>query len=678
MQWIIYPDGEKIIYGYDEGGQVTSVTGSHYNQSFPYVTKILYDQYGQRTRIEYGNGTYTDYTYNPERRWLETVKTKNKYGQSYQNIRYDFDRVGNVRSYVNDCMDTLSGNYKTDQSYEYDDLYQLIHVTGNTEYYPAISSVPDYKSTYTQDFAFDDKGLGNMMSKVSKETVSPLKVIGDKLNYNIGYVYDENYAHRLVQAGNRYYKYDANGNIICEQDGSFDGSENDVSYYKVEQHSEDVYSTDNGWGLFKDESGEGRGQTHRYRRTYTWNSRNQLVSSVDSNYSTSYVYGQRSNKYTQGSETLYFNKMWTLHTDNGNSVYGGQYAKNVYLGETRIVTKLARADQKTAHEEMYKQYYYHSDHLGSATMITDWEGKEYQRIEYTPYGETWVEKTNNSGSEFLPYKFTGKEVDQETGLYYYGARYLDPKYSMWLSTDPALGEYIPEMGKGNSKNSANLPGMGGVYNHINFHLYHYAGNNPVKYTDPDGESPWIAIPIIIGICMSLHSDVQPKSSPVDVTFINEKLSKLFYYDPAKKTDTGISSPYVREKIYSLKLEQHPLLALGAALPKGNYSESDYSNPNQLKGQAIVNTGTVLDGLSLVGTVVQNLSDGHLGDVTLNLKKTGRYVTSWNIILTTINPQTGKTTGRQVLSKEDALKYLNDNKEALKNDSVYKKLQNLLD
>ena len=442
-----------------------------------------------------------------------------------------------------------------------------------------------------------------------------------------------------------------------------------------------VYSTDNGWGLFKDESGEARSQARKYRRTYTWNSRNQLVSSVDANYSTSYVYGQdgqRSNKYTQGSETLYFNKMWTLHTDNGNSVYGGQYAKNVYLGETRIVTKLARADQKTAHEEMYKQYYYHSDHLGSATMITDWEGKEYQRIEYTPYGETWVEKTNNSGSEFLPYKFTGKEVDQETGLYYYGARYLDPKYSMWLSTDPALGEYIPEMGKGNSKNSANLPGMGGVYNHINFHLYHYAGNNPVKYTDPDGESPWIAIPIIIGICMSLHSDVQPKSSPVDVTFINEKLSKLFYYDPAKKTDTGISSPYVREKIYSLKLEQHPLLALGAALPKGNYSESDYSNPNQLKGQAIVNTGTVLDGLSLVGTVVQNLSDGHLGDVTLNLKKTGRYVTSWNIILTTINPQTGKTTGRQVLSKEDALKYLNDNKEALKNDSVYKKLQNLLD
>ena len=232
-----------------------------------------------------------------------------------------------------------------------------------------------------------------------------------------------------------------------------------------------VYSTDNGWGLFKDGSGEARGQARKYRRTYTWNSRNQLVSTIDSNYSTSYVYGQdgqRSNKYTQGSETLYFNKMWSLHTDNGNSVYGGQYAKNVYLGETRIVTKLARADQKTAHEEMYKQYYYHSDHLGSATMISDWEGKEYQRIEYTPYGETWVEKTNNSGSEFLPYRFTGKEVDQETGLYYYGARYLDPKYSMWISTDPALGEYIPQapINDEAKRHNQNLPGMGGIFNHI--------------------------------------------------------------------------------------------------------------------------------------------------------------------------------------------------------------------
>ncbi|MBQ3023929.1 MAG: RHS repeat-associated core domain-containing protein [Spirochaetaceae bacterium] len=211
-----------------------------------------------------------------------------------------------------------------------------------------------------------------------------------------------------------------------------------------------------------------------------------------------YVYGQdgqRSNKYTANSETLYFNKMWTLHTDTGNAVKGGQYAKNIYLGETRIVTKLNSGFDPKYQEEYYKQYFYHSDHLGSASLISDYKGDEYQRLEYTPYGETWVEKTNNTNTEFLPYKFTGKEQDEETGLYYYGARYLDPKYSLWISTDPALQSYIPQ---GNSsqeykaKEISQLPGMGGIYNTINGHLYHYAGNNPVKYVDPDGRSGELA------------------------------------------------------------------------------------------------------------------------------------------------------------------------------------------
>ena len=76
----------------------------------------------------------------------------------------------------------------------------------------------------------------------------------------------------------------------------------------------------------------------------------------------------------------------------------------------------------------------------------------------------------------------------ETGLYYYGARYLDPKYSRWLSGDPALGDYIPKapIDDEAKKHNENLPGMGGVFNVVNLHLYHYAGNNPVKYTDPDG------------------------------------------------------------------------------------------------------------------------------------------------------------------------------------------------
>ena len=79
-------------------------------------------------------------------------------------------------------------------------------------------------------------------------------------------------------------------------------------------------------------------------------------------------------------------------------------------------------------------------------------------------------------------RYTGKEQDSETGLHYYGARYLDSRTGRWLSGDPAVGDYVPQAGKGGN----GLPGMGGVYNTVNLHLYHYAGNNPVKYTDPDG------------------------------------------------------------------------------------------------------------------------------------------------------------------------------------------------
>jgi hypothetical protein len=90
----------------------------------------------------------------------------------------------------------------------------------------------------------------------------------------------------------------------------------------------------------------------------------------------------------------------------------------------------------------------------------------------------------------LPYRFTGKEQDEETGFYYYGARYLDPRTSRWISGDPALGEYIPGAPVNDEvrKQNQNLPGGGGIFNLVNLHVYHYAGNNPVKYTDPDGKT----------------------------------------------------------------------------------------------------------------------------------------------------------------------------------------------
>ena len=220
--------------------------------------------------------------------------------------------------------------------------------------------------------------------------------------------------------------------------------------------------------------------------------------SVALGYDTRYAYGadgNRAAKWTAGnlSETLYFNTMWTWHIEKGLSQeQQGQYSKHIYLGETRIVTKQTSdlEEHYGPSEELRHQYYYHPDHLGSAQLVTDYEGNEYQRIEYTPYGELWVEKktANEKDMRYLPYKFTAKEQDEETGLYYYGARYLDAKYSRWLSADPAVSDYIPQAPISDEarKHNQNLPGMGGVFNVVNLQLYHYAGNNPVKYTDPDG------------------------------------------------------------------------------------------------------------------------------------------------------------------------------------------------
>ncbi|GHV17524.1 hypothetical protein FACS1894169_12850 [Bacteroidia bacterium] len=106
------------------------------------------------------------------------------------------------------------------------------------------------------------------------------------------------------------------------------------------------------------------------------------------------------------------------------------------------------------------QYYYHSDHLGSSSLITNLDGEVVQHIEYVPFGEVFIEERNNTWN--TPYLFNAKELDEETGLYYYGARYYDPRVSIWLSTDP-LQEKYP---------------------HIS--TYTYTFQNPVKYIDPMG------------------------------------------------------------------------------------------------------------------------------------------------------------------------------------------------
>ena len=68
---------------------------------------------------------------------------------------------------------------------------------------------------------------------------------------------------------------------------------------------------------------------------------------------------------------------------------------------------------------------------------------------------------------------------------------------MWLSTDPALGDYVSQSSKGE----------GGIYNSVNLNLYHYANNNPIKCTDPTGKFVWDAISLAAGV-VSLVADIK--------------------------------------------------------------------------------------------------------------------------------------------------------------------------
>jgi RHS repeat-associated protein len=100
------------------------------------------------------------------------------------------------------------------------------------------------------------------------------------------------------------------------------------------------------------------------------------------------------------------------------------------------------------------------DHLGSTGLITNLDGEIVQHVEYVPFGEVFIEERNNTWN--TPYLFNAKELDEETGLYYYGARYFDPRTGIFLGVDPLFELY---------------PGWS---------VYSYCKNNPVVYIDPTG------------------------------------------------------------------------------------------------------------------------------------------------------------------------------------------------
>jgi len=120
-------------------------------------------------------------------------------------------------------------------------------------------------------------------------------------------------------------------------------------------------------------------------------------------------------------------------------------------------------------------FFYHTDPAGTPLAMTDSSGNVVWRGDYKPFGEE-MEITPEPENKL---KFVGKEKDKETGLLYFGARYMEAMIGRFISPDP-VGAVDPETGSVNNKV---------LKNPQRINLYAYGLNNPNRYIDPDGKQP---------------------------------------------------------------------------------------------------------------------------------------------------------------------------------------------
>ena len=202
----------------------------------------------------------------------------------------------------------------------------------------------------------------------------------------------------------------------------------------------------------------------------SYNGDNRLVS-VTTTYAsvpttTTFVYdgdGGRVKKTVGVTTTRYISKFYECDTTGAST----SCSRFIWVGNIRIATV---ASNGTVH-------YWHGDHLGSSSMITDSTGARVQTIAYYPYGDLRTNQSFTTPAVDVPYKYTGKELDASSNLYFYESRYYHPVFGRFVAPDTI----VPDLSDPQSLNR-----------------YTYANNNPLRYTDPTGHCP-ICIVVAIGV-----------------------------------------------------------------------------------------------------------------------------------------------------------------------------------
>ncbi len=439
VQTLTYPDGEVLTYHSDSGGLVDSASGVKGAFTYQYLTHLEYDKFGERQLLQTGNGTTTHYTYNAATRRLDNLQANLANGYVFDNSTYQYDGVGNVLSVTNNTVAPSSPAVGVQvggpsvQTFQYDDLYRMTHSEGS--YQPRTPQT----DTYQLDVSYDS--IDNITNKTqTHQMVSNGNTITEKkLTYTDGYAYNGDQPHAPTTIGIYTLGYDANGNQVS------------------------------------------RDQQPQPKRQMIWDEENRLACSHENVQSANlpqtpascdnpggtpndarYFYDDQGNRVVKDGAQFHIYPNQNYSTD-GNKQY-----KHIYIGATKLLTKMVEPAQRVED----RQYYSHDNQLGSTNYVTDANGGLSEHLEYFPAGESWV---SEHPSQPVPQQFTGKELDSETGLYYYGARYYDPRSQEWQTPDPISSSYLD--GKPNN----------GVFNPANLNPYLYTFGNPQGYIDPNGK-----------------------------------------------------------------------------------------------------------------------------------------------------------------------------------------------
>ncbi len=373
-----------------------------------YVSSIDYNPKGQRIRIVYGNGVTTSYEYEATTFRLTRILTR-RANKTLQDLNYTYDPVGNITQIADNAWETVfNKNQKVNpvSKYTYDALYRLIEATGRE--HPALSGPQEQH--------------GDIPS-------------GQLPNLNDG---------QAVESYIRRYTYDQGGNLYCIQHQGNTPRTRNLTVSATSNRAVDskLLNGKNYIDRFFDIEMQGIPQLR-------WNYRDNIAS-VTIIEREDYVYdssGSRVRKVTERyngtlthiEEVIYLGGVEIRLSRQGETVTEERHCLRV-MDDTTCIAVRNKWTQGTPPKGVSNpQVRYQLDnHLGSATMEVDAAGQLISYEEYFPYGGTaFVAGRSLAEVKLKQYRYSGKERDGATGLYYYGARYYAPWLGRWLSCDPA-------------------------------------------------------------------------------------------------------------------------------------------------------------------------------------------------------------------------------------------------